>query len=154
MDFDRSSTDIRIRTLTQGDLARLVAMDAQHTGRTRSTWFEGRLSRALATSDVRVSLGAEIDGTLVGAVLGMVQYGEYGVAEPVAVVDTILVDQRYGGQHIGASLMEHLARNLTAFHIERIRTEVAWDQQHLLHFLGHSGFVLAQRLVLERELLG
>lgn len=154
MDFDGPTPDARIRTLTQDDLGRLIAIDAQHTGRTRSTWFEGRLARALNTSDVRVSLGAEVDGTLVGAVIGEVQYGEYGVAEPVAVVDTILVDSRFGGQGIGAALMEHLARNLGALNIERIRTEVAWDQQHLLHFLGRSGFSLAQRLVLEREIGG
>ena len=152
MDFDGPSPDARIRTLTQGDLARLVAMDAEHTGRKRSTWFEARLARALSDSAVRVSLGAEVDGTLVGAVLGEVQYGEYGVAEPVAVLDTLLVDTAFAGQGIGAALLEHLVRNLRALNIERIRTEVAWDQQHILAFLAHSGFVPAQRLVLEREL--
>lgn len=150
MDFDGPSPDARIRTLTQSDLGRLVAMDAQHTGRKRSTWFEARLARALSESAVRVSLGAEVDGTLVGAVLGEVQYGEYGVAEPVAVLDTLLVDTAFVGQGIGATLLEHLVRNLRALNIERIRTEVAWDQQHILSFLAHSGFVPAQRLVLER----
>lgn len=154
MDFDGPSPDARVRTLTRGDLDRIVVMDAQHTGRRRQAWFEGRLGQALDDSDVRVSLGAEVDGTLVGAVLGQVQYGEYGVAEPVAVLDTILVDRAFSHQGVGTALVEHLARNLRALNIERIRTEVAWDQQHLLAFLAHHGFAPAQRLVLERPLGG
>ncbi|MCK6506658.1 GNAT family N-acetyltransferase [Myxococcota bacterium] len=154
MDFDGPSPDARIRTLTAGDLDRLVAIDERHTGRRRATWFQARLSRALQDSAVRVSLGAEVDGTLVGAVLGEVQYGEYGVAEPVAVLDTLLVDPTFAGQGIGATLLEHLSRNLRALNIERIRTEVAWDQQHILAFLAHSGFVPAQRLVLEKGISG
>ncbi len=154
MDIDGTATDTRIRTLKRGDLDRIVTMDAQHTGRRRQAWFEARLSRALDDSAVRVSLAAEVDGTLVGAVLGEVQYGEYGVAAPVAVLDTILVDRAFSGQGVGATLVEHLARNLRALNIERIRTEVAWDQQHLLTFLAHQGFSPAQRLVLERSIEG
>lgn len=154
MDFDGPSPDARIRTLTGGDLDRLVAMDEKHTGRRRAAWFQARLARALQDSAVRVSLGAEVDGTLVGAILGEVQYGEYGVAEPVAVLDTLLVDPAFAGQGISASLLEHLSRNLRALHIEKIRTEVAWDQQHILSFLARSGFAPAKRLVLEKDIGG
>jgi GNAT superfamily N-acetyltransferase len=154
MDLDRTAPDTRIRTLSRGDLDRVVTMDAQHTGRRRLAWFEARLARALDASAVRVSLAAEVDGTLVGAVLGEVQYGEYGVAEPVAVLDTILVDRAFSGQGVGAALVEQLVRNLRGLNIERIRTEVAWDQQHLLSFLAHQGFSPAQRLVLERPITG
>jgi len=152
MDFDGPDPNARIRTLNATDLGRLVAIDAQHTGRRRETWFSARLARALDDSAVRVSLGAEIDGTLVGAILGDVQYGEYGVAEPVAVLDTILVDTARSGQGIGKALIEHMFRNLGALNIEKVRTEVAWTDQGLLGFLAREGFTPAPRLVLERGL--
>lgn len=152
MDFDGPSPDARIRTLISSDRDRLIDIDAAHTGRRRQEYFKGRLNRALAGSDVQVSLGAELDGRLIGAVLAQVQYGEYGMAEPVAVLDTILVDRAFAGKGVAAALLSHMVRNLRALGVERIRTEVAWDQQALLTFLAHSGFTPAPRFVLERSI--
>ena len=152
MERDDGSTEPLLRTLTQGDLARLVAIDTQHTGRRRGAWYEKRLERALLHSGVRISLGAEVDGTLVGALLGEVHYGEFGLVEPVAVLDTILVDRAFTRQHIGAALLDQLSRNLQLLNIERIRTEVDWGQQDMLGFLARRGFAPAPRLVLERTI--
>ncbi len=149
MDFDGPTPDARIRGLRAEDLDRLVELDAEHTGRQRREFFKGRLRRALEGSDVQVSLGAELDGRLIGAMLAQVQYGEYGVAEAVAVLDTVLVDRAFAGRGVAVALMAQLRRNLRALRVERIRTEVAWDQQALLGFLAHEGFQPAPRLVLE-----
>ena len=92
MDGDRG--DLIVRTLRADDLARLVKMDEALSGRRRSAWYEGKLDRALKESDVCISLGAEVDGMLVGAVMGTVNFGEYGLPEPVAILDTLLVDGR------------------------------------------------------------
>ena len=146
---DGVSESLSVRTLVPGDAARLVRIDQRLTGRNRSAWYEGKLKRALAESDVRISLGAELDGFLVGAVLGSLHYGEYGQPEPIAILDTILVDPDYAGRGVGRALLESLTRNLRAFGIERLRTEVAWDEHDLNRFLGKAGFVPAPRLVLE-----
>jgi predicted N-acetyltransferase YhbS len=154
MDRDERIDDdagLVVRTLTRGDLDRLVRMDQAWVGRNRDHWLRGKLDRALH-SDVRISLGAESDGILVGAVLGEVRYGEYGQAEPVAVVDTFLVDPAFTRKGVGRALLESLERNLRALRIERIRTEVGWNEQTLVSFLAASGFTPAPRLVLERAL--
>lgn len=143
---------LAIRTLAPEDIARLVRMDERSTGRNRKAWYEGKLKRALQESDLRISLGAEMEGTLVGAVLGTLQYGEFGVPEPVAVLDTILVDQDYRGRGIATAIFEQLVKNLEALGIERLRTEVAWNDRELVGFLGNNGFAPAPRLVLERSL--
>ncbi len=140
-----------LRVLCASDGPRLASIDERITGRNRSVWYEGRLKRALEDSDVNVSLGAELDGILVGAILGTVQYGEFGVPEPIAVLDTILVDERHRARGIGSAMLEQLAANLSRLRIERIRTEVGWDDPLGL-FLGTHGFALAPRLVLERRL--
>ena len=141
-----------VRSLKREDASRLVRMDQAITGRNRSTWYEGKLKRALAESDLNVSLGAEVDGRLVGAVLGSLHYGEFGLPEPLAVLDTILVDPAHPREGIGTALLDQLVKNLRALGIERLRTEVGWDEHDLNRFLGRRGFAPAPRLVLELPL--
>jgi len=144
--------DIVIRTLRKDDLNRIVKIDASFVGRKRTSWFEGKLDRAVSGSDIRISLGAEVDGIVVGALMGSVHYGEYGQAEPVAILDTLLVDKSFERQGIAKRMMDQLLQNLRALHIETLRTEVGWDEQHILAFLAKSGFAPVPRLILERTL--
>lgn len=141
-----------VRRLTVEDLARLVRIDEQRTGRSRRAWYEGKMERALTDSDVQISLGAELDGALVGALLGSLHYGEFGQPEPIAVLDTVLVDREYARRGIARAMFEQLAKNLRGLHIERIRTEVSWDEDELLRFFRGVGFTPVPRLVLETEL--
>jgi GNAT superfamily N-acetyltransferase len=143
---------VPVRSLRQEDAPRLVRMDQAITGRNRSAWYEGKLKRALSESDLNISLGAEVDGCLVGAVLGSLHYGEFGQPEPIAILDTILVDPGYARHGVATALLESLTRNLRALGIDRLRTEVAWDEHDLGRFLGGRGFSPAPRLVLERRL--
>jgi GNAT superfamily N-acetyltransferase len=150
MDGEREG--VIVRTLTAADAPHLVRMDQAITGRNRTAWYEGKLKRALLDSDIRISLGAEREGRLVGAVLGSLHYGEFGIPEPIAVLDTVLVDPGVRAQGVGTALFDQLARNLCALGIRRLRTEVGWDEHDLNRFLGHRGFVPAPRLVLELPL--
>jgi ribosomal protein S18 acetylase RimI-like enzyme len=152
--MDGNGNGVIIRALRGEDVGRLVCMDEQITGRNRRAWYQGAVERALSGSDLKISLGAEMDGTLVGAVLGSLQYGEFGVPEPVAVLDTILVDRGFQGRGIATEILLQLMKNLKALGIERLRTEVAWNEHELAGFLDKSGFAPAARLVLERSLTG
>jgi ribosomal protein S18 acetylase RimI-like enzyme len=150
--MDGQSDVVLVRSLRQEDAPRLVRMDQAITGRNRSAWYEGKLKRALMESDLNVSLGAEVDGCLVGAVLGSLHYGEFGLPESIAILDTILVDPGHGRHGIGTVLLDQLVKNLDALGIERLRTEVAWNDRELVGFLGKNGFGPGDRLVLERNL--
>jgi len=141
-----------VRSLRENDCDRLVDMDQRITGRGRKTWFEGKLQRALGDSDVRISLGAELDGRLVGALLGSVHYGEFGLPEPVAILDTILVDNRFSRKGIASAMFRQLLRNAKALKVEFLRTELGFEEQQLTHFLEKQGFKQAPRKVLELSL--
>jgi GNAT superfamily N-acetyltransferase len=89
---------------------------------------------------------------IAGFLLGSLYYGEFGLPEPAAVLDTIAVDPDMRGRKVGKALMRQLLMNLRALNIARIRTEVDWEQLDLMSFLAHEGFAPARRLCLEREL--
>jgi len=151
------SNGLSIRALRRSDLVRLVKIDAAIGGRTRRVWFEHKLDRALPEgaqheTDVGISLGVEKDGVLVGALMGAVQFGEYGLPEPVAVLDTLLIDPDYARQGIASALFEQFVVNLRGLRIACLRTEVDWDDLDLIAFFGKAGFKPAARLVLERQL--
>ena len=147
--MDAEHSDAVIRTLKPEDCARLVRMDQEISGRNRRAWYEGKIRRALAEADVNISLGAEVDGTLVGALMGSVHYGEFGLPEPVAILDTVLVDPAFGRRGIATAMLRQLLLNLSALRIERLRTEVAWDEFDLTEFFARAGFAPVPRLVLE-----
>ena len=143
------SHNLIIRNLRPDDLERIVRIDEEYVGRRRQKWFEDKLARALSGSALRVSLGAEIDGLLVGALLGDMQYGEFGVPEPVAVLDTVVVDPAFRRQRVGAAMLQQMVKNLAALRVTSIRTEVAWDELDLLGWFNNAGFRPVPRLVLE-----
>ena len=152
MDREHPELNVVVRNLSLEDLAALVRIDRQITGRSRQKWYEGKLRRALRDSDVQISLGAERDGMLLGAMLGSLHYGEFGQPEPIAVLDTVLVDREFSGRGIATALLSQMVKNLQALRIERLRTEGSWDDQELMAFFRRKGFAPVPRLVLEAEL--
>jgi GNAT superfamily N-acetyltransferase len=140
---------IVVRTLTSQDLAAMVRIDGRITGRNRSDYLRIKLEEALRDTRIVVSLGAEIDRTLVGFLTGRLYFGEFGLPEPVALLETIGVDPSFRGEGVGAALLDQLTVNLRGLGIERVQTQVDWDQMDLLRFLAARGFKPAQRLCLE-----
>ena len=152
-DFGRLARDrIPVRTMSEGDLRALIAIDRRITGRERGAYFERKLAEALHASDVRVSLVAERDGGPVGFIMARVDFGEFGQVEPTAVMDTIGVDPEYRDQGIGRALISQLLINLMTLRVEHIRTEIDWRDRDLLGFLDHCGFRPSRQLCFEHAL--
>lgn len=143
---------VLVRQLADEDLEAVVRIDAASMGRRREEYYRAKLAQGLEEAGPRTSLIAEQDGHPVGFLLARVYYGEFGQAEPVAVVDSIGVDPPFRGRHVGQALLRQLLMNLRALHVERVQTQVDWDQLDLLHFLRREGFDPAPRFCLERRL--
>jgi predicted N-acetyltransferase YhbS len=152
-DFEALSRDrFPVRSLREGDLDAIVRIDKKLTGRDRRDYFEAKLREAMSETGVRISLVAEIDGHLAGFVMARVDYGEFGRAEPGAVIDTIGVDPGHGHHRIGTALLSQLLANLDSLHVERVQTRVIWNDFALLGFLERNGFAPAQQLVLAKAI--
>ena len=147
-----ATDDVLVRDLREGDLAAIVKIDHLSTGGVRHEYYSAKVSSAVNEPRLRTSLVAEIDGNVVGFLLARVFYGEFGHAEPTAVIDSVGVDPKFRGKHVGQALLRQLLMNLQALMVERVETQVDWDQFDLLGFLARNGFRPAARMCLERRL--
>jgi ribosomal protein S18 acetylase RimI-like enzyme len=144
--------DVLVRVMNENDLEAVVSIDAAATGRRRPEYFQRMIEKALKSSALHISLVAEVDKTVAGFVIGSLYYGEFGVVEPSATIDVIGVAPDFRRQHVGRALTRQLRLNLSALRITTLRTEVSWADFELLAFFQREGFVLADRLCLERKL--
>lgn len=143
---------VEVRALTAGDLDWVVRIDEAHAGRSRRAYFEVKMREAQSDTGLRMSLAATVDGEPAGFLMARLYYGEFGLPEPAAILDSIGVDQERTGHHVGRALVHQLVTNLKGLGIERLQTEVEWDQIELLRFFHHAGFAPAPRLCLEMRL--
>ena len=155
MDNDNQNLEndeILVRRLMPADLDAVVRVDAKVTGRTRSEYFKLKLKENLAETGVKVSLAAELDEAFVGYLLARVYYGEFGLMEPAAVLDTLGVHPEFQHQGVGAALVRQLCTDLRGLGVGRLQTEVSWEDLGVLAFFKHEGFRPAPRLCLDLEL--
>jgi len=152
IDPQSSTQRVVIRRLRPADLEPVIALDAKILGRRRDEYFKVKLAQALADTGIQVSLAAEQDDRLAGFLLARVYYGEFGSVEQVAVLDTFGVHPDFARTGVAGALLRQLRTNLLGLGIPLLRTEIAWEQQELLSFFQHTGFVPAPRLCLELDL--
>lgn len=143
---------IVVRALRPADLEAVIALDARNSGRRREQFFRYKLEQNLRETGVQVSLAAEVSGSFTGFLLARVFYGEFGVLEPVAVLETLGVHPDFRHQGVGMALLAQLRLNLAALHVRCLRTEVGWEAIDLLAFFHHAGFRPAERLCLDLDL--
>ncbi len=144
-------TDLNIRPLMQSDFPRVVDIDARVVGRNRPGFFEKRLKAALAEPKQFIYIGCELNGELAGFLMARLLEGEYGIKEPVAVLDVIGVDPELQGNSIGRSLMKEFDAILEHKQIKETQSQADWRNQDILRFFSSIGFKLAPSHILERE---
>jgi ribosomal protein S18 acetylase RimI-like enzyme len=143
--------NVTVRELNPGDLEAVVRVDNRVSGRPRREYFQKKIAEATRETGIRISLLAEVDGCVAGFLLGRLYYGEFGLPEPTAIVDSIGVDPDFKGRHVGSALLKQLEANMRAIGIECIQTQVEWRQTGLLGFLGAAGFSPIPTLTLEKR---
>ena len=150
-DFEKLARDTaELRSMVASDLPAIVRIDRLLTGRDRGDYMRAQFDETLADSAIRVSLVARLDDTVVGYLMARTDLGDFGRAEPVAVIDTIGVDPEYLHRGVGHALMSQLIVNLGALRVDRVETIVSPRELDLLRFLHGCGFAPSQRLAFVR----
>lgn len=158
------SGEVNIRALTENDLDAIVEIDRKILGRTRREYWR----RKIRYADIypRPALVAEVEGKVVGFILGYVSGWEFGVPDTVAWIDTIGVDPAYQKRGIGKRLFEELIENFKRTGREEtpearesriegvsvVYTLVRWDDWDLLQFFQAMGFKRGDMINLELKI--
>jgi len=147
-----ASEQPEVRSMRPEDLREIVRIDQRVTGRDRSGYIGARLAEAMDDSAIRVSLAARLDGAIIGFVMARADLGDFGRAEPVAVVDTIGVDPEYAHRGVGRALLTQLFANLAELQIEQVETVLSSTDMQLLGFFQKFGLRPLHRLAFARRL--
>lgn len=133
-----SLTGLSIRPLTTGDLEAIVEIDRKVLGKTRRDYW-----KKIELPDPRYALSclvAEIDGRVIGFIVGEVSGWEFGIPNTMGWITTIGVDPSYQHRGVARRLSEEFIKNLKAIGVTIVYTLVNWNDWDVLKFFHAMGF--------------
>ena len=143
-----SLENVKIRGLKTEDLDAIVKIDEKVLGENRKDYWERKL-QSMNNKSSQISLVAEVEGEVVGFILGDVSGWEFGVPETIGWIDTIGVEPGYQKKGVATALARELIKNLKAIGVKTIYTLVSWNNWDLLQFFHAMGFTRGDLINLE-----
>jgi ribosomal protein S18 acetylase RimI-like enzyme len=143
---------LTIRPVRRGDLDAVIAIDSQVTGVEKCDYWRSVFRRygGEARPGARF-LVAEVEGEVVGFVIGEVRDWEFG-AQPCGWVFAIDVrpDARLTG--IGTRLLQNICAVFRRAGVRKVRTILASDNTLILSFFRSQGMMAGRFIPLEMDL--
>lgn len=139
-----------LRAMAPKDLNRIVEIDTKVLGKSRPEYWKMKLELVKRRSPMS-SLVAEVDGKIIGFVIGDASGWEYGVPENIGWIDTIGVDPSAQRSGIAKMLLTEMIDNLKKVGVEKIYTFVNWHDWNLLQFFDAMGFKKGDMINLEMK---
>jgi len=143
--------NVSIRTLKNEDLEAIVDIDQKVLGEKRRAYWARKLEM-LNSKYSQVSFVAEVEGKVVGFILGDVSGWEFGVPDTIGWIDTIGIDPVFQKQGLATALTQELIANLRAAGVKTIYTLVSWNDWDLLQFFHAMGFTRGDMINLELKI--
>jgi ribosomal protein S18 acetylase RimI-like enzyme len=140
-----------IRALKKEDLEAIVRIDEKVLGENRKDYWERKLE-ALGSKSAQTSFAAEVQGKVVGFILGDISGWEFGVPDTIGWIDTIGVDPAYQKKGIATALADELIRGLKGVGVKTVYTLVSWNDWDLLQFFHAMGFGRGDMINLELKI--
>jgi ribosomal protein S18 acetylase RimI-like enzyme len=138
---------VKLRVLTMKDLDAVTEIDYGLLGKRRREYWENRLERT-AVSGVP-SLAAEVNGRVIGFILGTASGWEHGIPENVSWIDTIGVARDYQHKGIAKLLFNEMTSMFKKVGIDTVYVFVNWRDWDLLQFFDRMGFRRGDMINLE-----
>ena len=140
-----------IRPMLPSDLPQIVEIDIKVLGKPRPEYWEMKLELVEKRSQVS-SLVAELDGKVIGFIIGDASSWQYGVPENIGWIDTIGVDPDYQRRGIAKILFAEMSNNLKKVGVDTIYTLVTRRDWRLLKFFNSLGFQEGDMINLELDI--
>jgi N-acetylglutamate synthase-like GNAT family acetyltransferase len=144
---------VKIRALAYGDLDAIVGIDKAILGKERPEYWSMKIEISENRSPL-TSLVAEMNGNVVGFIMGDASGWEYGIPNTVGWIDTIGIHPKYQEKGIARLLFKEMMSNLKKVGVDTIYTFVNWKEWDLLHFFDKMGFQKGDMIQLELKLEG
>jgi len=141
----------RIRPLDELDIGSVVRIDERITGIYRPEIWEQRIGYYLRR-DPDASRVAEVDGKVVGFMLGDVRAGEFGLEEPSGWIERFGIDPDHRGKDLGKQLFDAMRDHFRAAGATTVRTLVDSKDSGVTGFLKAVGFAPSNLEALEIRL--
>lgn len=148
---ERSSSSPVIRTMVPSDLERVVEIDIKVLGKSRPEYWEMKLELVGKRSQISSTV-AELNGKVIGFIIGGASRWEYGVPENIGWIDTIGVDPDYQRKGIAKILFMEMTNNLKKVGVDTITTFVNRRDPILLNFFNSLGFQKGDMINLELDI--
>ena len=131
---------LTLRILREDDLDAIVEIDTKVLGETRRDYWVTKIIRQAESRPHDASLVSEVDGKVIGFILGEVSGWEFKVPNNIGWIDTIGIDPDYQNRGIAKELANALVANLKKHGVDTIYTLVNWNDWDLLQFFHAMGF--------------
>jgi ribosomal protein S18 acetylase RimI-like enzyme len=142
-----------MRLLKKEDLNAVVAIDEVAAKQNRREYYERKIATILDPSrSINTSIVCEVGGRVVGFVMGDVYFGEFGIPETTATIDTIGVHPEFQNRGVASELLDQFFMNMKVAGVNKVYTLVNWDDFALEKFFSHHKFVPSKRINLEYQM--
>jgi ribosomal protein S18 acetylase RimI-like enzyme len=142
---------IDIRPARPGDLAAVVALDAETTGLEKVEYWKERLERYGGGQRDRDFLIAERQGRAIGFIVGEVRAWEFG-SPPSGWIFAINVNRAARQHGLGTLLLDAMCDRFRAAGVRHVRTMIAKEDKLVLSFFRSQGLMAGPFIELEKGL--
>lgn len=148
-----SKTNRVMRVLKSSDMDAIVAIDKTASKEERREYYQRKIEAILnPTHEINTSIVCEVDGKVVGFVMGDIYFGEFGIPEASATIDTLGVHPEFQKHGVASEMLDQFLMNMKAAGVNKVYTLVNWDDFALEKFFSRNKFVPSKRINLELQL--
>ena len=143
----------KMRVMKRDDIDAVVVIDTLVSKQERREYYQRKIESVVSNPhNINTSLVAELDGKIVGFIMGDVYFGEFGIPEASATIDTIGVSPDFQNRGVAHDLMDQFLTNMKAVGVSKVYTLVNWDDFALEKFFSRHKFVPSKRINLELQM--